>query len=94
VGQVQDWLVPRDRFAAARYEGTDADERRLFYVAMTRARDWLSVSRHDRVTKNAVQASPYYLELGNFEQATEAIEYPVIEAAPGGDEALEITSTP
>ena len=29
----------------------DADERRLFYVAMTRARDWLSVSRHERVNK-------------------------------------------
>ena len=34
----------------ARYEGSDADERRLFYVAITRARDWLSVSRHERVT--------------------------------------------
>jgi DNA helicase-2/ATP-dependent DNA helicase PcrA len=54
----QAWLVPRERFAAARYEGSDADERRLFYVAMTRARDWLSVSRHDRVTKNAMAPSP------------------------------------
>ena len=39
--------MPRDEFNAARYEGSDGDERRLFYVAMTRARDWLSVSRHD-----------------------------------------------
>ena len=39
-GQPRDWLVPRDRLAASRYEGSDADERRLFYVAMTRARDW------------------------------------------------------
>ena len=43
--------MPRELFDAARYEGSDADERRLFYVAMTRARDWLSVSRHERVTK-------------------------------------------
>ena len=25
-GEIQDWLVPRDRFAAGRYEGSDADE--------------------------------------------------------------------
>lgn len=35
-GRVQSWLVPRDRFDAARYEGSDAYERRLFYVALTR----------------------------------------------------------
>jgi DNA helicase II / ATP-dependent DNA helicase PcrA len=91
VGRVEDWLVPRDRFPAARYEGTDADERRLFYVATTRARDWLSVSRHDRVTKNAVQPSPYYLELADLQGVIGAFEYPLIEAAPGGDEAIEIT---
>ena len=49
-GETSSWLVPRDQFDAARYEGSDGDERRLFYVALTRARDWLSVSRHDRVT--------------------------------------------
>ena len=62
-GRAQDWLVPRERFDAARYEGSDADERRLFYVAMTRARDWLSVSRHEKVTSRAVAPSPYYEEL-------------------------------
>ena len=46
-------------FDAARYEGSDADERRLFYVAITRARDWLSLSRHEQVTKQAVGPSPY-----------------------------------
>ena len=35
-GEIQDWLIPRTLFNAARYEGTDADERRLFYVAATR----------------------------------------------------------
>ena len=29
-GQIQDWLVPRWMFDATRYEGGDADERRLF----------------------------------------------------------------
>jgi DNA helicase-2/ATP-dependent DNA helicase PcrA len=61
-GQAQDWLVPQDRFDVTRYEGTDADERRLFYVAVTRARDWVSLSSHLKVTKNAVKVSPYLEE--------------------------------
>jgi DNA helicase-2/ATP-dependent DNA helicase PcrA len=62
-GRPRDWLVPRRLFSPARYEGSDPDERRLFYVAMTRARDWLSLSRHERITKNRVAASPYHLEV-------------------------------
>ena len=61
-GQKKDWLVPREMFDAARYEGSDPDERRLFYVALTRARDWVSLSSHAKVTKNAVNPSPYILE--------------------------------
>jgi DNA helicase II / ATP-dependent DNA helicase PcrA len=61
-GQARDWVVPRHLFDAARYEGSDADERRLFYVAMTRARDWLSLSRHERI-KNRVAPSPYHKEV-------------------------------
>ncbi len=53
------WLIPDDRFDSARYDGTDADERRLFYVALTRARDWLSLSSHLKVTKQAAKPSPY-----------------------------------
>ena len=61
-GRPQNWLVPRQLFSPERYEGTDADERRLFYVAMTRARDWLSLSRHERMT-NRVAASAYHAEV-------------------------------
>ena len=61
-GRRQDWLVPRHLFSPARYEGSDPDERRLFYVAMTRARDWLSLSRHERIN-NRVAASPYHSEV-------------------------------
>jgi DNA helicase II / ATP-dependent DNA helicase PcrA len=83
-GQAQDWLVPRDRFNAERYEGSDGDERRLFYVAMTRARDWLSISRHERVTKNTVQPSPYYSELADLESTPEEIQLPSIEPLDEG----------
>ena len=86
-GSAQDWLVPRDRFNAPRYEGSDADERRLFYVAMTRARDWLSVSRHERVTKQRRRASPYYLELAEHEVDPEAVVPAPIESS--GDEEGE-----
>lgn len=90
-GTVGDWLVPRDLFPAARYEGSDADERRLFYVAMTRARDWLSVSRHERVTTRAVAASPYYLSLDDHDLDPAVVAAPTAEATTVADTTLEIT---
>lgn len=91
-GRPQPWLVPRDAFAADRYEGGDADERRLFYVAMTRARDWLSVSRHLRVTSKAVGPSPYWLEMAEHLVEPEAVVLPEPEAAgPGEDEPITVT---
>lgn len=68
-GQVRDWLLPRNLFDAARYEGSDAEERRLFYVALTRARDWVALSSHSAVTKNAVRASPYIEEAEHYAEA-------------------------
>ena len=85
-GKAQSWLVPREAFAASRYEGSDGDERRLFYVAMTRARDWLSLSRHERVTTNAAKPSPYYDELSRFEVEAEDVRPAPIEGRSGGDD--------
>lgn len=62
-GRAQDWMIPRSLFPAERYEGTDADERRLFYVAMTRARDLLVLSTHERVTTKSAKPSPYFAEV-------------------------------
>lgn len=87
-GQVQQWLVPRDAFDAARYEGSDSDERRLFYVAMTRARDWVSLSRHERVTTNAAGASPYWLVNQDLE-----ID-PADAKLPSGQAAVEESDDP
>jgi DNA helicase-2/ATP-dependent DNA helicase PcrA len=58
IGQPREWLIPRKLFDASRYEGTDDDERRLFYVALTRARDFLSLSTFRRI-KNSYPPSPY-----------------------------------
>jgi DNA helicase II / ATP-dependent DNA helicase PcrA len=63
-GQKEDWLLPESVFPAAcqeRYAGTMDDERRLFYVAMTRAKDMLYLSRFRR-KKNCVQPSPFLVD--------------------------------
>lgn len=61
-GSPQDWLLPTSLFDAARYEGSDADERRLFYVALTRARDWVRLSSHAKTTSQVARPSPYLTE--------------------------------
>jgi DNA helicase II / ATP-dependent DNA helicase PcrA len=64
-GRSQEWLIPEAVFPStvrSRYEGGDAEERRLFYVAMTRARDCLYLSCFQRM-KNAMSPSPYLEEV-------------------------------
>jgi len=90
-GATQDWLVPRTMFAADRYEGSDADERRLFYVALTRARDWVSISRHERVATRAVAASPYYQALQHHELDPAAIVPPPIDTTGDAEQTIELT---
>jgi superfamily I DNA/RNA helicase len=36
--------IPRDTFDVERYEGTEEDERKVFYVAITRVKDVLVLS--------------------------------------------------
>jgi len=66
-GRSQPWLIPDAVFGAdkrARYEGSDADERRLFYVAVTRARDTVYLSYAQKKT-NKLSPSPYLQEVAN-----------------------------
>lgn len=88
-GRPRDWLLPRDLFDAARYEGGDAEERRLFYVALTRARDWVALSSHASVTTNAAQASPYIEEA---EQWVENTNVPTV-IEPRGIESPDLAIT-
>jgi DNA helicase-2/ATP-dependent DNA helicase PcrA len=90
-GRSQDWLVPRELFDAPRYEGGSDDERRLFYVAMTRARDWLSVSRHSKVSKAKVAESPYFPSVGRFFVPPSEIVTPILRGAKADDIDLLIS---
>jgi DNA helicase-2/ATP-dependent DNA helicase PcrA len=47
MGREQRWYLPDDLFDKKRYQGREEDERRLFYVAMTRAREMLVLSWFD-----------------------------------------------
>lgn len=85
-GKAQSWLVPSDRFAADRYEGSDADERRLFYVAMTRARDFLSVSHHQMVKTKRVAASPYFEDVAHLRVDPDEVLLPAINGMIGEDD--------
>jgi DNA helicase II / ATP-dependent DNA helicase PcrA len=63
-GQKEHWLLSEDVFSDAcreRYAGTMDDERRLFYVAMTRAKEMLYLSRFRR-QKNHAKPSPFLVE--------------------------------
>ena len=64
-GTAQQWLLPEDVFppaVRARYEGSEAEERRLFYVALTRARYCAYLSAFERKT-NRFKPSPFLLEV-------------------------------
>ena len=87
-GSRQDWLVPRSAFAAERYEGSESDERRLFYVALTRARDLVSVSRHVAVNTNAVAASPFWNELQHLGGEVSDLCLPKIESTDEDTQAV------
>lgn len=64
-GKPQDWLIDESVFTPdmrRRYEGGEAEERRLFYVALTRARDVAYLSRFRR-KQNQFKPSPFLLEV-------------------------------
>ncbi len=48
MGSSLEWLLSTSLFPVTRYEGDELDERRLFYVALTRARDGIYLSWHER----------------------------------------------
>lgn len=86
------WHVPRRLFSPERYEGSMNDERRLFYVAMTRARDFLSLSTFER-QKNQATPSPFLVETAgqNVGRLSKLPGPPPPETAVGEQGILEVT---
>jgi DNA helicase-2/ATP-dependent DNA helicase PcrA len=57
------WHIPESIFDHTRYAGGLEDERKLFYVAITRARDICCISYHTRI-RNNIGKSPFLKVLG------------------------------
>ncbi len=60
-GSEREWLLPQKYFSKPvrrRYEGGEDDERRLFYVAMTRAKDVVYFSAFERLLKRRLRSVP------------------------------------
>jgi DNA helicase-2/ATP-dependent DNA helicase PcrA len=66
-GQRQHWHIPRDMegFDVKRYEGGIEDEKRLFYVAITRSKDILCLS-HFRRLSNVQRPSQFFNVVKDF----------------------------
>ena len=96
-GSARDWRIPTSLFDRTRYEGTENDERRLFYVAMTRARDFLSLSTfealHGSKKPQRQKASRYLCEVYEGEiPVLGHLPQPPEDTTPGvPDEVLEIS---
>lgn len=69
VGEKREWLISRDLFNADRYDLKDDDERRLFYVAVTRAKNVLVLSyyKNNKIGKfleEILEKRPPYIKVG------------------------------
>lgn len=92
-GEPQEWLLPEAVFPAEvrrRYEGSDAEERRVFYVAMTRARDALYLSCFER-RKRRFRPSAYLLEVaGGAPPCLKSLPLPGTPGPDTGDEVAPL----
>jgi DNA helicase-2/ATP-dependent DNA helicase PcrA len=64
-GQAQRWYVPTDMFCPERYEGRQEDEKRLFYVTLTRARELLVLSFFSQHRATSARPSPFLTEISS-----------------------------
>lgn len=92
-GTKGDWRIPKTLFSTSRYEGSENDERRLFYVAMTRARDYLSLSTFARTPSQAQAPSPFLAQVsgGSLPLLTELPDPPPPEAVHDEEPVVELT---
>jgi DNA helicase II / ATP-dependent DNA helicase PcrA len=89
-GQHQDWLLDDSVFPDAvrqRYEGGDSDERRLFYVALTRARECVYLTRFEKTAIKIAKASAYFSQVtAGFDAAPISVPLPNVDIAGSREE--------
>ena len=69
-GSEKNWLIPRDLFDVDKYEGDIDSERKLFYVALTRAKEILVASYFNKI-KNKVKPSEFVTDGLNLSKMIE-----------------------
>jgi DNA helicase-2/ATP-dependent DNA helicase PcrA len=94
-GQERNWCrIPRGLFNAERYEGSEEDERRLFYVAITRPRDALVLSCFEKMKRRVGRSM--MLDDVDWNQITElgVSDLPdfMVEPNAGGEEIQTFTA--
>lgn len=62
-GSKKKWMISEDLFVSSRYKGGVEDEKRLFYVSVTRARDNLAISWFKNLSRRSSSASLFLDEL-------------------------------
>ncbi|MBP7411262.1 MAG: UvrD-helicase domain-containing protein [Methanoculleus sp.] len=91
-GKPQEWLIPRELFDAEKYEGDLESERKLFYVAVTRAKDLLVATCFTSQNGRPKRMSVFAHDFAESEAVTYLGENDVLpfHSIPVGGEADEI----
>jgi len=76
--RAQQWHIPPNLFDIERYKGTEEDERRLFYVAITRSEKYLFLSGSEYLTEGVKRRKPsiFFEEFPKDYALTEPVEDP------------------
>ncbi|MHA1435654.1 MAG: 3'-5' exonuclease, partial [Candidatus Heimdallarchaeota archaeon] len=72
------WMIPEELFDAHRYEGTIEDERRLFYVAVTRSEKYLFITGNGGSPNSRTRSKPsrFYNEFPKDYALTQPVSDP------------------
>ena len=87
-GRPKEWMIPRELFDVARYEGDLESERKLMYVGLTRARDVLVVSAFTSMNGRRKGQSEFIrdtLDVEGMERITERERLPLHTLVLQGD---------
>jgi len=90
-GSERDWLIPRHLFDAKKYEGDLASERKLLYVALTRARDTAVLSWFSSMKNRERDAGAFVKEVldsGRVREISpsEPLVFPSVESGSEDDD--------